>query len=255
MKAKRLAANPAQGCRRTCPARRRAVMSTCPPTTCTGWPTNPANTARWCWCWPTAAALGRGDRAAGARRRVSAAAVVGVGERRAARRRSRGGADQGPQGPLGAGARVRARRAVGAMRGQGSGDLVFRAGRRVPAAAEVDGRMVRVGGEARRGAGDHAARPYGTPARRWLCRRGSTCWRCNGCSGTRRRRSRWTPTRTCSTTTWTRWRSRRTAGTGAGARPRQGARAVRVTARSDPSSETGLRRGWRKPVRPPQPGT
>ena len=35
----------------------------------------------------------------------------------AARRRSRRGADQGPQGTLGAGAGVRARRAVGAVRG------------------------------------------------------------------------------------------------------------------------------------------
>ncbi len=47
--------------------------------------------------------------------------LIGVGERRAARRAARCGADEGPQSALGAGADVRARRTVSAVQRQGAG--------------------------------------------------------------------------------------------------------------------------------------
>ena len=77
----------------------------------------------------------------------------------ATRRGSRGGSDQGAQGPLGAGASVRSGRAVKAVPGQRSRRSGLRHRREVPAAPQVHRRLVRVGGEAGQGAEDHAARP------------------------------------------------------------------------------------------------
>ncbi len=130
---------PGEGCGEPAAQDGQDATSTCRPTTWTGWPTSPASTARWSWClaycgirWGEAIALRVRD-VEFLRRRLTV-----HGERRPARRRPRRRPDQGPQGPLGAGARVRARRAVGAVRGtRQPDDLVFADRRRVPAAAEV----------------------------------------------------------------------------------------------------------------------
>src|ERR1700682_413398 len=64
--------------------------------------------------------VGGGDRAEGGRCRVSAPAALDFGECGSAQREPCCRSDQGPQGPLGAGAGVRPRRAVGAVRRQGT---------------------------------------------------------------------------------------------------------------------------------------
>ena len=87
------------------------------------------------------------------------------------------------------------------MQGQTIGrSLVPRPRRRLPPAAEVVDRMVPGLGQESQGAEHHPARP--TPhvrVARGVCR-GGMYLRCNGCSGTSPRRSRWTPTPTCSMT-------------------------------------------------------
>ena len=125
----------------------------------------------------------------GARRRVPAASAVGVGERRAARRGSRRWVR--PRAARHARCRcpVRARRAVGAVPGQRHPTIwCSGAGRQVPAPPEVAQRMVLVGGEAGQGAEDHAARSAAHMRVAVSVGRGQRVWRCNACSGTRRRR-------------------------------------------------------------------
>ena len=144
---------------------------------------------RSCWCWPTPAS-------GGVKRSPCECAMSSFsgGGSRCRRTPYNSGAaccraDQGPQGTLGAGARVRAQRAVHAVRGQGAGrSRVPGPRRRLSAAAEVVDRVVPGRGQESQGAEDHAARPAAHLRVAGGVTPGSTCWHCSACSDTPQRR-------------------------------------------------------------------
>ena len=144
--------------------------------------------------------VGRSGGAAGSRRRVSAPAVERPRQRRAARRRPRGGADQEPPGN--GRSRCRSSCSTNCRCSAGRGWMSScSATAALPAAPEVRRRMVRRGGEAGQGAEDHTARP--APHLR-LDRdqlRGERAGVVADARAHRPPRSRWTPTPTCSTPT------------------------------------------------------
>ena len=84
----------------------------------------------------------------------------------------RGRPDQGARRPLGAGAAVRARGAVGAVRRQGRrGSGVLHSRRRLPTAPEVGAGLFRRRGENRPGSSRSRRTTYATPVHRWRSRR------------------------------------------------------------------------------------
>jgi integrase len=84
--------------------------------------------------------------------------------------------------------------------GKAAGDLVFAGpdGKYLPRPKSADGWLLQRC--AAPGCRPSLRMICGTRAHRWPSRLASTCWRFSGCSDTRRPRSRWTPTPTCSTT-------------------------------------------------------